>query len=75
MPLPSTSESGTRAPGWVATDISAHVSHDDLVLRGLPLREVTPPEDVAEMITFLASGRSRHTTGATIEITGADYVR
>jgi NAD(P)-dependent dehydrogenase (short-subunit alcohol dehydrogenase family) len=41
----------------------------------LPLHELTPPEDVAEMIVFLASGRSRHTTGATIDITGADYVR
>jgi 3-oxoacyl-[acyl-carrier protein] reductase len=35
---------------------------------------VTPP-DVAEIIVFLASGRSRHATGATIDITGADYVR
>jgi NAD(P)-dependent dehydrogenase (short-subunit alcohol dehydrogenase family) len=34
-----------------------------------------PPEDVAEMVTFLALGRSRNTTGATIDITGADYVR
>ncbi|MFE4835437.1 SDR family NAD(P)-dependent oxidoreductase [Arthrobacter sp. NPDC056691] len=63
------------APGWVATDISAHISPDDPMLSGLPLGEVTPPEDVAEVITFLASGRSRHTTGATIDITGADYVR
>lgn len=63
------------APGWVATDISAHISPDDPMLAGLPLGEVTPPEDVAEVITFLASGRSRHTTGATIDITGADYVR
>ncbi len=63
------------APGWVATDISAHISPDDPMLQTLPLGEVTPPEDIAEMITFLASGRSRHTTGATIDITGADYVR
>jgi hypothetical protein len=27
------------------------------------------------MVTVLALGRSRHTTGATIDITGADYVR
>jgi NAD(P)-dependent dehydrogenase (short-subunit alcohol dehydrogenase family) len=63
------------APGWVATDISGHISPDDSMLSGLPLGEVTPPEDVAEVIAFLASGRSRHTTGATIDITGADYVR
>lgn len=63
------------APGWVATDISAHISPNDPMLAALPLGEVTPPADVAEVIAFLASGRSRHTTGATIDITGADYVR
>ena len=63
------------APGWVATDIAAHISPHDPMLAGLPLGEVTPAEDVAEVIAFLASGRSRHTTGATIDITGADYVR
>lgn len=63
------------APGWVATDISAHISPDDPMLTALPLGEITPAEDVAEVVAFLASGRSRHTTGATIDITGADYVR
>jgi NAD(P)-dependent dehydrogenase (short-subunit alcohol dehydrogenase family) len=63
------------APGWVATDIAAHLSPGGASLSGLPLGEVTPPEDVAEVITFLASGRSRHSTGATVDITGADYVR
>lgn len=63
------------APAWVATDIAAHLGPDDPMLHDLPLGELTPPEDVAEVIAFLASGRSRHTTGATIDITGADYVR
>jgi NAD(P)-dependent dehydrogenase (short-subunit alcohol dehydrogenase family) len=44
------------------------------LLDALPLGEPTPT-DVAEVITFLAYGRARHTTGATIDITGADYVR
>lgn len=62
------------APGWVGTDLAAgRVS--DAELAALPLGEPTPPQDVAEMIAFLASGRSRHATGATIDITGADYVR
>ncbi|TDC95448.1 SDR family oxidoreductase [Saccharopolyspora aridisoli] len=59
------------APGWVATELAAGSTSG----ADLPLGEVTPPQDVAEMIVFLASGRSRHTTGATIDITGADYVR
>jgi NAD(P)-dependent dehydrogenase (short-subunit alcohol dehydrogenase family) len=62
------------APGWVGTDLAAgHL--DPAMIARLPLREVTPAEDVAEVIAFLASGRSRHTTGATVDITGADYVR
>lgn len=34
--------------------------------------EVTPPAGVAEVIAFPASGRSRHGTGATNDITSAD---
>ena len=41
----------------------------------MPMGEITPPEDVAEVIAFLASGRAPHTSGATIDVTGADYVR
>ena len=62
------------APGWVDTGLAAGAVSDD-VLAGLPLREVTPPQDVAELVAFLASGRARHLTGSTIDITGADYVR
>lgn len=62
------------APGWVDTGLAVGAI-DDAALAALPLREVTPPEDVAELVAFLASGRSRHLTGATLDITGADYVR
>lgn len=62
------------APGWVATDL-ADGAIEPSVLANLPLGEVTPASDVAEMVAFLATGRARHTTGATIDITGADYVR
>lgn len=62
------------APGWVATDLAAGEATPALAAQ-LPLGEVTPPEEVAEVIAFLATGRARHTTGATIDITGADYVR
>lgn len=62
------------APGWVDTGLAAGAMYD-AALAALPLREVTPPEDVAELVAFLASRRSRHLTGATLDITGADYVR
>jgi 3-oxoacyl-[acyl-carrier protein] reductase len=63
------------APGWVDTGLASEHLEASMEVSGLPLGEVTPPQDVAEVIAFLASGRSRHATGATIDITGADYVR
>lgn len=62
------------APGWVETELVSD-SLTKLDYSAFPLGEPTPPQDVAEVIAFLASGRSRHTTGATVDITGADYVR
>ena len=66
------------APGWVRTEMAEdHIARvgEEAICAGLPMREITPPSDVAEMVTFLASGAVRHATGATIDITGADYVR
>ncbi|MFF2315273.1 SDR family NAD(P)-dependent oxidoreductase [Arthrobacter sp. NPDC058097] len=62
------------APAMVGTQmIVGHISEEKLA--ALPMGEVVPPEDVAETVAFLASGKARHMTGATLDITGADYVR
>jgi len=66
------------APGWVRTDMAeAHIASvgEAKLVEPLPMKEITPPSDVAETVVFLASGRARHATGTTIDITGADYVR
>jgi len=66
------------APAWVRTEMAEeHIATvgEDEITADLPMREITPPSDVAEMVVFLASGRSRHATGCTIDITGAEYVR
>jgi 3-oxoacyl-[acyl-carrier protein] reductase len=66
------------APGWVRTAMAEnHIATvgEDSVNAALPMREVTPPSDVANMVSFCASGKCRHATGSTIDITGADYVR
>jgi 3-oxoacyl-[acyl-carrier protein] reductase len=62
------------APGWVATDLAAGAI-DEAAAAALPMGEPVSPQDVAEVLAFLASGRARHATGATVDITGADYVR
>jgi len=66
------------APAWVRTEMAEdHIATvgEDSINAALPMGEITPPADVAETVVFLASGRARHATGCTIDITGADYVR
>jgi NAD(P)-dependent dehydrogenase (short-subunit alcohol dehydrogenase family) len=67
------------APGIVHTpmsEISAVARGGiDAVNAALSMGEMVPPEEVAELITFLATGRSRHLSGATIDVNGATYIR
>jgi len=66
------------APGIVRTrmsEISATARGGiDKVLAILPLGEMVPPEQVAELVVFLAGGSCRHLSGATIDVNGAAYV-
>jgi len=67
------------APGIVRTrmsEISAAARGGiDKVNAILALGEMVPPEEVAATIAFLATGRCRHLTGATIDVNGATYIR
>lgn len=67
------------APGIVRTpmsEISAVARGGvDAVNAALAMGEMVPPEEVAELIAFLSSGRSRHLSGATIDVNGATYIR
>ena len=47
----------------------------DAVNAALAMGEMVPPEEVADLIAFLATGRARHLTGATIDVNGATYIR
>ncbi len=67
------------APGIVETRMSAisAVARGgiDAVNAALALGEMVPPEEVARLIAFLATGTSRHLTGSTIDMNGASYIR
>lgn len=67
------------APGVVRTrmseDSAAVLGGEAAVTNGLAMGEWVPPEEVAEVVAFLAEGRVRHLTGATIDVNGASYVR
>jgi 3-oxoacyl-[acyl-carrier protein] reductase len=66
------------APGYVDTDLNA-VFRDTVGIQAAAeqtgLGEVAQPQDVANIIAFLATGEARHATGATIDVNGASYVR
>ena len=66
------------SPGWSATEMAIQGAPPEVLeaaRREIPLGELTPPEDVAEIITFLSSGRARHATGVTVDVTGGSYMR
>jgi NAD(P)-dependent dehydrogenase (short-subunit alcohol dehydrogenase family) len=67
------------APGIVNTRLSkisaATRGGEDAVRAILPLGEMVPPEEVANLVAFAASGLCRHLSGATLDINGAAYVR
>ena len=67
------------APGVVRTQMSvdsaAKTGGERAVTATLPMGEWIPPSDIAETVVFLAQGRARHLTGATIDLNGAAYIR
>ena len=67
------------APGVVRTRLSeqfaATQGGEEAITGSLTMGEWVPPAEVAELVTFLATGRVRHLSGATLDINGASYIR
>ena len=65
------------APGYVDTpfnQVFADTVGVEVAAEDTGLGEVARPQDIANVVVFLASGMARHATGATIDINGASYV-
>ena len=69
----------TIAPGLVRTDralkFAESMGGEEKIVAELKMGEMIPPEEVAAVAAFLATGKARHTAGATIDITGGNYIR
>lgn len=61
-------------PGMVATPMNEAERNDprmlEYYLNRLPLKKFSDPEDIANMVVFLASDKAYHTAGAIVDVTG-----
>jgi len=69
----------TIAPGMVGTRLSEQFAETqggkEKATSGLAMGDWVPPEEIADLVCYLASGRSRHLSGATLDVNGASYLR
>ncbi|PWK48467.1 SDR family NAD(P)-dependent oxidoreductase [Pleionea mediterranea] len=66
------------APGFVDTELTAHKlkgTEGDAIRSQSPLNRVAKPEEVANAVLFLASDKSRFSSGTIIDVNGASYLR
>lgn len=64
------------APGYIATDINAEMRADEAaykkVLRGIPAYRMGTPEELANVVTYLALNAPDFLTGQTIAVDGGE---
>ena len=60
------------APGFIDTEMTRDFTHFNT--ETVPLRRSGKPEDVADVIAFLASDKSRYITGVTIDVNGGMFM-
>ncbi|MFC5603127.1 elongation factor P 5-aminopentanone reductase [Sporosarcina koreensis] len=71
---------GTRvnaiAPGWIETEMNGELSEDDklVVIDQIPLQTTGQPEQVADLASFLLSGKADYMTGEILKLNGGWYI-
>ena len=58
------------APGIIASDMSAGAFDADAIKRMVPMQRAGQPQEVAELVEFLASERAAYITGQVISVNG-----
>jgi 3-oxoacyl-[acyl-carrier protein] reductase len=65
------------APGFVETDMAKDSIEElgiDYLTRESSFNSLAQPEEVASLVSFLASGKVKHMTGSTFHINGGSYM-
>lgn len=60
------------APGMIETDMTKVIpdSAKEAMLKSIPMQEMGKPEDIANMVSFLASDKARYITGQVFSVDG-----
>lgn len=63
-------------PGYIATDMTSAMPQEvlDSIIRQIPAARMGKPEEIADMVVFLASDRAAFVTGATMSVNGGQYM-
>ncbi len=63
-------------PGYIETDMTASISKEilDAIIRQIPEMRMGKPEEIAAIVSFLASEKAAFVTGATISANGGQYM-
>ncbi len=64
------------APGFIDTDMTRELpdAQRDALLASIPLGRLGKPEEIASVVTFLASDAAAYVTGETIHVNGGMYM-
>ena len=64
------------APGFIETDMTKEISdgNEDFLASQIPLGRLGKPDEIAEVVNFLASDQANYITGQTIHVNGGLYM-
>ena len=64
------------APGFIETDMTRELpkQHTEALLAQIPLARLGQPEEIANMVGFLASDKGAYITGETLHVNGGMYM-
>ncbi|AXH98760.1 SDR family NAD(P)-dependent oxidoreductase [Sporosarcina sp. PTS2304] len=64
------------APGWIDTRMNQEFSSEErqMVMDQIPLLSVGTPQEIANMVEFMLSGKADYMTGEIIQINGGWYI-
>lgn len=63
-------------PGYIATDMTAQMKQEvlDSIIRQIPAARMGKPEEIADLVVFLASEKAAFMTGSTLTMNGGQYM-